>query len=113
MLLPMITDGTALRAVRAGEVEFFSIGAIDLTQYNVLAMDHGHPQLGTRLDAMRHAAPRACAPVAGLPSSIALTASLTDVTEPAEFTFMLLGRGPGRRWVWSGWCVARPLGCGS
>jgi phosphocarrier protein FPr/phosphocarrier protein len=49
------TPASALLAdALAGEVEFFSIGTNDLTQYT-LAMDRGHPQLAARLDALHPA----------------------------------------------------------
>lgn len=49
------TPASALMAdVLARDVEFFSIGTNDLTQYT-LAMDRGHPQLAARLDALHPA----------------------------------------------------------
>ena len=49
------TPASALMAdVLAREVEFFSIGTNDLTQYT-LAMDRGHSQLAARLDALHPA----------------------------------------------------------
>ncbi|HUY83717.1 MAG TPA: glucose PTS transporter subunit IIA, partial [Steroidobacteraceae bacterium] len=49
------TPAAALLAARlAAEVDFFSIGTNDLSQYT-LAMDRGHPELAGRLDALHPA----------------------------------------------------------
>jgi multiphosphoryl transfer protein len=49
------TPAAALMAARiAREVDFLSIGSNDLTQYT-LAMDRGHPQLASRMDALHPA----------------------------------------------------------
>jgi multiphosphoryl transfer protein len=49
------TPASALMAdSMAAEVDFFSIGTNDLTQYT-LAMDRGHPELAARLDALHPA----------------------------------------------------------
>ncbi len=90
ILLPMVTDVEDVRAVRAmlgesrvalgamietpasalladqiiGEVDFLSIGTNDLSQY-ALAMDRGHPELASRLDALHPAVLRLIAAAAG------------------------------------------------
>jgi len=49
-----VPSTAALARQFAREVSFFSIGTNDLTQYT-LAMDRGHPKLGSKADAMNPA----------------------------------------------------------
>jgi multiphosphoryl transfer protein len=49
-----VPSAAILAGVFAPEVDFFSIGTNDLTQYT-LAMDRGHPKLAARVDAMHPA----------------------------------------------------------
>ena len=59
------TPAAALMADRiAAEADFLSIGTNDLTQYT-LAMDRGHPELASRLDALHPAVLRLIARTAG------------------------------------------------
>ena len=59
------TPAAALMADRiAAEADFLSIGTNDLTQYT-LAMDRGHPELASRLDALHPAVLRLIAQTAG------------------------------------------------
>jgi multiphosphoryl transfer protein len=49
-----VPSAALLAAAFAREVDFFSIGSNDLTQY-ALAMDRGHPKLAARVDALNPA----------------------------------------------------------
>jgi len=64
------TPAAALMADRiAAEADFLSIGTNDLTQYT-LAMDRGHPELASRLDALHPAVLRLIARTAGAAISL-------------------------------------------
>jgi len=49
-----VPSAALLASAFAREVDFFSIGSNDLTQYT-LAMDRGHPKLASRVDALHPA----------------------------------------------------------
>src|SRR6185436_5302029 len=49
-----VPSAALLASTFAREIDFFSIGSNDLTQYT-LAMDRGHPKLAARVDALHPA----------------------------------------------------------
>lgn len=77
----------------AAEVDFFSIGTNDLTQYT-LAMDRGHPELAARLDALHPAVLRliACTAEAAQPRKRMVAVCGSLASDPAAAP-ILIGLG--------------------